>query len=152
MQALAISIAAVTALIFAPVWVQHLFAKDAGLLALGGGKLTEADIFGDKRTPAMHPMIFHTVAVCAVMGFGFSFIAIAATAFNDVKTIKKVVFALYVAFMGFAAAVQYTHPWTGSPPASFFEMPMPVMLVGLAAVSIGYAFDNSAAAAKGKKK
>ena len=39
------SIALVT-LLMCPTWLSHLFADDGGLLTLGGGMLTEADIFG----------------------------------------------------------------------------------------------------------
>ena len=33
-------------LLFLPIWVQHLTAADGGITAVGGGKISEEEIFG----------------------------------------------------------------------------------------------------------
>ena len=148
MKTLPISIGVATALM-APIWVQHLASKDGGMLAIGGGKITEADIFGDRKTPAMHPMIFHVLAIAGVAHFTLSAMAIAGTALGDATT-KKFITAIYAAWVSTIAVLQYTHPWTGSAPDNFFDMPMPLVLVIGGLLSVGMAMDDSGAKVKSK--
>ena len=191
------SIALVT-LLLCPTWLSHLFADDGGLLTLGGGMLTEADIFGapgsfsTKKIPPMfaaarstraarssnvsaarssvaadprdprraklerlglapraaadprarrHPIVFHLCAVCGLFAFALCFIAIAATYYGDAK-VKKVVCAIYGAWLLCIFAVQYTHPWTGSAPESIFQMPAPIVYMMVLVVGTGVALDD----------
>ena len=191
------SIALVT-LLMCPTWLSHLFADDGGLLTLGGGMLTEADIFGapgsfsTKKIPPMfaaarstraarsstvrppdrasrpipairaarssnvsasrrapradprarrHPIVFHLCAVCGLFAFALCFIAIAATYYGDAK-VKKVVCAIYGAWLLCIFAVQYTHPWTGSAPESIFQMPAPIVYMMVLVVGTGVALDD----------
>ena len=210
------SIALVT-LLLCPTWLSHLFADDGGLITLGGGMLTEADIFGapgsisTKKIPPMfaaarstraarsstvrppdraprqipraprranrsaarssvaadprdprraklerlglapraaddprarrHPIVFHLCAVCGLFAFALCFIAIAATYYGDAK-VKKVVCAIYGAWLLCIFAVQYTHPWTGSAPESIFQMPAPTVYMMVLVVGTGVALDD----------
>ena len=192
------SIALVT-LLLCPTWLSHLFADDGGLITLGGGMLTEADIFGapgsfsTKKIPPMfaaarstraarsstvrppgrssvaadpraprrakldrsaarssaaadprarrHPIVFHLCAVCGLFAFALCFIAIAATYYGDAK-VKKVVCAIYGAWLLCIFAVQYTHPWTGSAPESIFQMPAPIVYMMVLVVGTGVALDD----------
>ncbi|KAH8098428.1 hypothetical protein JL720_1371 [Aureococcus anophagefferens] len=140
------SIALVT-LLMCPTWLSHLFADDGGLITLGGGMLTEADIFGapgsfsTKKIPPMHPIVFHVCAVCGLFAFALCFIAIAATYYGDAK-VKKVVCAIYGAWLLCIFAVQYTHPWTGSAPESIFQMPAPIVYMMVLVVGTGVALDD----------
>lgn len=56
--------------LLAPLWLQQIFADDAGLIAIGGGKITEAQIFGaGGRGPQGYPLIlFHSLAYSGVLG------------------------------------------------------------------------------------
>ena len=125
--ALSIAIGLAT-LLMAPIWVQHLLAADGGLIAIGGGKLTESIIFGDKRMKGIHPIVFHLCAIAGVAHFTLSFLAIAATALGD-ATLKKVATAIYSAWVACILVLQFTHPWTGSTPDNFMEMPFPLVYV-----------------------
>ena len=46
MKPLGIAIALST-LLMAPIWMEHLLSPDGGLVAIGGGKLTLEDVVGD---------------------------------------------------------------------------------------------------------
>merc|ERR1719238_1542055 len=68
-----------TTLLMTPLWLQHVFSTDGGLIAIGGGQLSEADIFGSKKRPvkpAMHPVVFHVLAVAGLSNFALSALAI----------------------------------------------------------------------------
>ena len=133
----------VSTLLMAPIWVQHLTAPDGGLVAIGGGKLTEVDVIGDgtKKNKGMHPIVFHLCAIAGVAHFTLSFMAIAAAAFGD-ATIKKIITGIYVVWVSMIMVVQYTHPWTGSVPQSLFEMPQPLVYVIATLCALGLAFDS----------
>ena len=135
-----IMISIVTA-VFAPMWVQHLVAADGGILAIGGGKLTEKDIFGDKRTPGMHPMIFHALAIAGIAHFTLSAMAIIATTMGG-SSVRKMIGAVYMMWLVCIAVVQYTHPWTGTAPTSLMEMPMPLVYFSAALVGAGVVLDK----------
>ena len=45
-----------------PLWLQQIFADDAGLLAIGGGRLTHEHVFGGRREPGYPPILFHCLA------------------------------------------------------------------------------------------
>ena len=107
-KALPLSIAVGT-LLLAPIWVQHLVSKDGGLIAIGGGKLSEEDLFGDgKKKKGMHPIVFHLTAVAGIAHFALSFMAIAATYYGD-KMVKKAITAIYAVWVACIMIVQYTH-------------------------------------------
>ena len=133
---------AISTLLMAPIWVQHLFAPDGGLVAIGGGKLSELDILGDgKKNKGMHPIVFHLCAIAGVAHFTLSFMAIAATALGDAMT-KKVISAIYIAWVSCIMILQYTHPWTGAVPESAMEMPQPLVYFIATMVFLGVAFDS----------
>ena len=138
----------ISLLIFTPMWLQHLISPDGGLIAIGGGKITEAMIFGDKKTKGMHPIVFHLCAIAGIAHFALTFLAIAATYFGD-ATVKKVTASIYAVWVVGILVVQYTHPWTGSPPESLMEMPAPLVFVIATFVAVGWFFDTET---KPKKK
>ena len=88
-----------------------------------------------------HPIVFHLCAVCGLFAFALCFIAIAATYYGDAK-VKKVVCAIYGAWLLCIFAVQYTHPWTGSAPESIFQMPAPIVYMMVLVVGTGVALDD----------
>lgn len=88
-----------------------------------------------------HPIVFHVCAVCGLFAFALCFIAIAATYYGDAK-VKKVVCAIYGAWLLCIFAVQYTHPWTGSAPESIFQMPAPIVYMMVLVVGTGVALDD----------
>ena len=140
-KALPLSIAVGT-LLLAPIWVQHLVSKDGGLIAIGGGKLSEEDLFGDgKKKKGMHPIVFHLTAVAGIAHFALSFMAIAATYYGD-KMVKKAITAIYAVWVACIMIVQYTHPWTGAAPESLLEMPAPLVYVIGSLVALGWYFDG----------
>ena len=122
-NAVPLAISLVT-LLLSPTWLSHIFAADAGIVALGGGKISETDVFGNgtSRNRGMHPLLFHCCAMLGVMAFAFSFTVIAASALGDAR-VKKTVAGIYAAWLLTIMGVQYTHPWTGSAPESLLEMP-----------------------------
>ena len=73
-------------------------------------------------------------------------LAIAGAAYGDGK-VKHAVLGIYTLWLLGIGAVQYTHPWTGSPPESFMDMPMPLVLVLATIVGIGAMMEKP----KGKK-
>ena len=56
--------------------------------------------------------------------------------------LKAVLALLYLGWLAAIAAVQYTHPWLGTPPESPFEMPMPLVAAFGCVVSSGYLLDR----------
>ena len=40
---------AVTTAVMGPIWLSHIVAEDGGLIALGDGKISKIDIFGDGK-------------------------------------------------------------------------------------------------------
>ena len=140
-KALPLSIAVGT-LLLAPMQVMHLVSKDAGMIAIGGGKISEEEIFGDgKKKKGMHPVVFHLAAVAGIAHLTLSFMAIAATYYGD-KMVKKAVTAIYAVWVACILIVQYTHPWTGAAPESLLEMPAPLVYVMVSLVALGWYFDG----------
>lgn len=99
----------VATLIMSPAWLQHLFAKDGGLIMMGGGAQTQEDL------DAMHPLTFHLVAVVGVCAYAASFLAIAASHYGG-HQVKQAVTVIYVGWAIVLASTQYTHPWNGTAP------------------------------------
>jgi hypothetical protein len=136
MKPLGIAIALST-LLMAPIWMEHLLSPDGGLVAIGGGKLTLEDVVGDgKKNKGMHPIVFHLTAIAGIAHFTLSFMAM-AVAFLGEGAVKKAVTGIYLVWISMIAIVQYTHPWTGNPPESFMDMPMPLVLVILGLCALG---------------
>ena len=103
---------------------------------------TEVDILGDgKRVKGMHPIVFHLCAIAGVAHFALSFMAIAATTLGN-SAVKAVITAIYAVWVACILILQYTHPWTGSPPETFFEMPAPLVFVIGTLVMLGYFLDT----------
>ena len=55
-------------LLFLPIWVQHLTAADGGLTAVGGGKISQEEIFGKTNKKGVNvggypPLMFHCLAI-----------------------------------------------------------------------------------------
>ena len=136
MKSLGIAIALST-LLMAPIWMEHLLAKDGGLVAIGGGKLTLVDVVGDgKKNKGMHPIVFHLTAIAGIAHFTLSFMAMAVAFLGEGK-VKTVVTGIYMGWISCIAIVQYTHPWTGAPPEKFMDMPMPLVLIILGLCTFG---------------
>ena len=72
----------------------HLTAPDGGILAIGGGKITEADVFGKGKKPGFPPILFHICAIAGVAHFVLSALAISAAAMGP-PALKKVVVFIY---------------------------------------------------------
>lgn len=135
---------AVTIAVMGPIWMSHIVGEDGGLIALGDGKISSQDVFGDGKRygkQPMHPVIFHILAMLGVLAFALSGVVVAATYLGDAK-VKKAVTAIYCAWLLTITGVQYTHPWTGAPPASLLEMPAPLVYVMIALVAVGCYLDD----------
>eukprot|EP00943_MAST-04B_sp_MAST-4B-sp1_P003417 g3417.t1 len=133
---LTISIALVTAA-FAPIWVQHFVADDAGLIGLGGGKISQKDVDG------FHPLMRHLCAMVAVSNFACAAAVLAGTYFGSAK-VKLYSAIIYLLWLAGVMTVQYTHSWTGQQPA-LMDMPNPLIYGAVTVVALGFAFDGPAA-------
>merc|ERR1719183_2485788 len=125
-------------LAFGPMWVQHLIASDGGVLAMGGGKITELEIFGDgKKVKGYPPLMFHVTAIAGVAHIFLTAIVMGVLILCSSKEQKKVrdittfTGTAYVGWLLAVLAVQFTHPWTEDP-VNLMEMPGPLLLAGIA--------------------
>lgn len=131
-------------LLFLPMWAQHLFAADGGLIAVGGGKISEEEIFGKMNKKGVmvggYPLIvFHALAILGVTVIAFHVLCILAAHYGNTQQ-KQAVAGVYLAWSFFGAVVQYTHPWNDDP-SSLLEMPMPLLLGVVAIVGTGLALE-----------
>jgi hypothetical protein len=131
-------------LLFLPMWVQHIAAADGGLMAVGGGRLSEEDIFGKMNKKGVmvggYPkIVFHCLAMLGVTAIAFSVLCILAAHYGNTQQ-RQAVAGVYLAFSFGAAVVQYTHPWNKDP-FSLLEMPMPLLLGVVAIVGTGLALE-----------
>ena len=131
---------ALVTVMFAPIWVQHLTAEDSGLIALGGGKITQQDVDN------FHPLMRHVCAVVAISNFAFSALTLGCSLYGD-ATVKSYVAFIYALWLSGILVVQYTHSWTGSSPAPM-DMPNPLVYGALTVVALGWIFDSAPRKAK----
>ena len=134
-------------LLLLPLLLQQIFSADGGLIAIGGGKLDETTIVGGRRHPGLHPVIFHCLAILGFTQIALCIMAIAATKLGDSK-VKKTTAIVYLLWTASLGAVQFSHPWTGSPPENLLDMPFPIVYITFAIVSIGWKLDSFAAKVK----
>ena len=114
-------------LLFLPMWVQHLTAADGGITAVGGGKISQEEIFGKTNkkgvTVGGYPkLMFHCLAIVGNTAIWFS-----------VLCNPRVVLRQHEAEAGRGRRLfglgcrrrrhPYTHPWNDDP-ASMLDMPM----------------------------
>ena len=64
-------------------------------------------------------------------------------AFRGSDTARVFVGLLTLSLLGSLLALQWSHPWHGEPPASWQEMPVPLLLTMIAAVTLGTILDTS---------
>ena len=131
-------------LLFLPIWVQHLTAADGGLMAVGGGKISEEEIFGKTNkkgvTVGGYPkLMFHALAIVGNTAIWFSVLCILVSYYGNMKQ-KQAVAGVYLCWIVGAGAIQYTHPWNDDP-VSMLEMPMPLLLGVVAIVGTGLALE-----------
>jgi len=86
------------------------------------------------------PRIPRYASIAGVAHFVLSALAIAAAGMGP-PALKKVVVFVYFSWLAAIAAVQYTHPWTGTPPETFMEMPMPLVIAATTIVGTGLMLD-----------
>ena len=131
-------------LLFLPIWVQHLTAADGGLMAVGGGKISEEEIFGKTNKKGVQiggypKLMFHALAIVGNTAIWFSVLAIMVSYYGNMKQ-KQAVAGVYLGWIVGAGAIQYTHPWNDDP-VSMLDMPMPLLLGIVAIVGTGLALE-----------
>ena len=128
-----------------PVTISHMFAEDAGLGIIGGGKITPAEV------AAYPPLIFHVLFILgATQLVAFAFAIYFSIVGNGSQ--KKAVAGIFLVYVGLTCAGQYLKPWN-SDPISPTEMPFPLLYTWAVLTVLGAAFDKdiSGKKAKGKK-
>ena len=112
-------------LLFLPIWVQHLTAADGGLTAVGGGKISQEEIFGKTKKKGVVGSYQAHVPRAAIMGntaICFSLLAIMVSYYGNMKQ-KQAVAGVYL--MWWSAPRHPVHaPWADDP-VSMLDMPMP---------------------------
>ena len=131
-------------LLFLPIWVQHLTAADGGLTAVGGGKISQEEIFGKVNKKGVSvggypPLMFHCLAIIGNTAIWFSVLAIMVSYYGNMKQ-KQAVAGVYLCWIMGGAAIQFTHPWNDDP-VSMLDMPMPLLLGIVAIVGTGLALE-----------
>ena len=121
-------------------------AGAAGQLAADVGGASAADEPARRHRVGARMRGSHAFAACGfdpvsgVAHFTLSAMAIACALLGNAAA-KKAVGAIYLLWLAAIAAVQYTHPWTGTPPEDPMEMPMPLVIGVAAIVATGFALD-----------
>jgi len=131
-------------LLFLPIWVQHLTAADGGITAVGGGKISQEEIFGKTNKKGVQiggypKLMFHCLAIIGNTAIWFSVLAIMVSYYGNMKQ-KQAVAGVYLCWIVGAGAIQYTHPWNDDP-VSMLDMPMPLLLGIVAIVGTGLALE-----------
>ena len=77
-------------LLFLPIWVQHLTAADGGLMAVGGGKISEEEIFGKTNKKGVQiggypKLMFHCLAIIGNTAIWFSVLCILVSYYGNMK-------------------------------------------------------------------
>jgi hypothetical protein len=131
-------------ILLAPLWLQQIFADDAGLAAIGGGKISEAQIFGggSRGPPGYPPILFHSLAYSGVLGLHLMALA-TFVAFTGTDTARLLVAALTLSMLGCLLRLQWSHPWNGAEPAGLGEMPVPLLVGLIGVVAAGTLLDTS---------
>lgn len=130
-------------ILLAPLWLHQIFSDDAGLVAIGGGKITEAQIFGGGRGQQGYPLIlFHSLAYSGVLGLHLMALAV-YVAFTGNDTARLLVAVLTLSMLGCLLRLQWSHPWTGAEPTGLGEMPVPLLVGLIGVVAAGTLLDTS---------